>query len=100
VAAVALALVLQTGPAQAAVLERTGHFAKRFGEATFDILILRPLSVTALVAGSAFFVASAPFSTPDGWIRTGSFREGIRPAWSTFVYAPFEYTILRDLGDF
>ena len=49
------------------------------------------MSMTALVAGSIFFVASVPLVAPF---------EGIRPAWSTFVYAPYEYTILRGLGDF
>lgn len=96
----AAALVLHASPARAAGLERTREFAARFGEAAFDLMILRPLSGAALAAGSIFFVASAPLSAPEGWIRTGSFVEGVRPAWSTFVYAPYEYTILREIGDF
>jgi hypothetical protein len=91
VIAASLALVVHAGSAQAAVFEQTGRFASRFTEATFDVLVLRPMSMTALVAGSIFFVASVPLVAPF---------EGIRPAWSTFVYAPYEYTILRGLGDF
>jgi hypothetical protein len=91
VIAASLALVVHAGSAQAAAFEQTGKFASRFGEATFDVLILRPMSVAALIAGSIFFVASVPLVAPF---------EGIRPAWSTFVYAPYEYTVVRDLGDF
>ena len=95
-----LALLLCTESAQAGAFDRTAHWAGRFGEAAFDVIVLRPLSAVALAAGSVFFVASAPVSTPDGWIRTGSFVEGVRPAWSTFVYAPYEYTVLRGIGEF
>jgi hypothetical protein len=63
----------------------------RFGEGAFDVLVLRPLSAAALLVGSAMFVVSTPIVAPF---------EGVGPAWSAFVYAPFEYTILRPLGDF
>jgi hypothetical protein len=96
----ALALVVHADSAQAASFEQTGKFASRFGEAAFDLLVLRPLSASALLAGSAFFVASAPLVAPYETFRTGDVVEAVHPAWSVFVYAPYEYTVLRDLGDF
>jgi hypothetical protein len=27
-------------------------------------------------------------------------REGIATAWDVFIAAPYEYTVVRDLGDF
>lgn len=90
-AAASVAFAVHAHPAQAAAFDRTAEVAGKAGEEAFDLVVLRPLSATALIAGSAFFIASAPFVAPF---------EGVRPAWSTFVYAPYEYTVLRDLGDF
>lgn len=89
--AATLAFAVHAGSAQAGAFDQTAKFAPRFGEAAFDVLILRPLSGAALLAGSVFFVASVPFVAPF---------EGLRPAWNTYVYAPYEYTVLRDIGDF
>jgi hypothetical protein len=69
----------------------TAAFASRFAEASFDVAVLRPLSTVALVAGSAFFVASVPLVAPF---------EGLGPSWNAFVYAPYEYVVLREIGDF
>jgi len=99
-AAAWLAQAVHAGSAQANALERTAEFAPRFGEAAFDVAILRPLSAAALAVGSAFFVASVPFVAPWPMVQGQSFTEGVGPAWTTFVYAPYEYTVLRDLGDF
>jgi hypothetical protein len=95
-----LAPMVASRPAPAASLQETVNATQRVGESAFDLVILRPLSGAALVVGSAFFVASAPFVAPMGFVRYGASFEGWRPAFSTFVYAPFEYVILRDLGDF
>jgi hypothetical protein len=94
-AALAVAWLAAVAPASSAqadgALSRTGHMMGRFGEGAFDVIWLRPLSATALVVGSAMFVVSAPIVAPF---------EGLSPAWSAFVYAPFEYTVLRPIGDF
>ena len=57
----------------------------------FDVLLLRPLSAIATIAGVPFFVASLPFVAPAGEIMT---------SLDVFVLAPAEYTITRPLGDF
>ena len=74
----------------AASLDETAKAAQRAADSAFDLVLLRPLSTAALVVGSTFFVVSVPFVAPF---------EGVRPAFSTFVYAPYEYVIKRDLGD-
>ena len=89
--ALVLALTAAAGPARADGWERTANFTARFFEGTFDVLVLRPLSTAALAAGSAFFIASIPLVAPF---------EGVTPSWNTFVYAPYEYVVLRDIGDF
>lgn len=91
-----LGLVAHADAAQAAGFSQTAHVASRFGEASFDVIVLRPMSAMALAVGSVFFVASVPFVAPFG----GGRFEGVRSAWSAFVYAPYEYTVLRPLGDF
>jgi len=90
--------VARPSPA-AASLEETGKAAQRAADSAFDLVLLRPLSTAALVVGSTFFVVSAPFVAPMGFVRHGASLEGLRPAFSTFVYAPYEYAIKRDLGD-
>jgi len=88
---VTVILVLVAGHSAGAEGNRTGEFASRFGEAAFDVAILRPLSAAALVAGSAFFVASLPLVLPfEGW----------RASYDAFVGAPYEYVVLRAVGDF
>ncbi len=57
----------------------------------FDVAVLRPLNAAALALGTIFFAVSAPLVAPSG---------GVATAWDVFVYAPYEYTVLRDLGDF
>lgn len=79
------------GPRRAASLEETAKASLRVAESAFDLVVLRPLSGSALVVGSVFFVTAAPFVAPF---------EGLGPAWGTFVFAPYEYAIQRPLGDF
>jgi hypothetical protein len=96
--AACIAVFASAAPARAAEESESKVFPLRFVEGAFDVMILRPLSAAALVAGSVFFVASLPLVTPYEGVR-GSL-EGVRGSWSAFVYAPYEYTVLRDLGDF
>ena len=44
-----------------------------------------------MALGAVFFCASAPFVWPS---------DGLQTAYDVFVYAPYEYTILRPLGEF
>jgi hypothetical protein len=96
--AVSLAVTAHANGAQAASESNSRDFPLRFAEAAFDVSILRPLSAVALVTGSAFFVASVPLVAPYGAI-SGSL-DGVRGSFTAFVYAPYEYTVLRGIGDF
>ena len=60
----------------------------------YDVVLLRPLNAVALVLGAGFFAVSAPLVAPFGG------RDGIATSWDVFIAAPYEYTVVRDLGDF
>ncbi len=89
-AAVVLGIVVAGAPSQACA-ESFGDTIYRGTEVTYDVLILRPLNAVATLLGSGFFLISLPLVVPF---------EGIDTSWDVFVYAPYEYTVLRDLGDF
>ena len=57
----------------------------------FDVLLLRPLSAVATIAGVPLFVASLPFVAPAGAIMT---------SLDVLILTPADYTIDRPLGDF
>lgn len=82
-------LLLSATPsvAHADALETLG----RVGDATFDIVVLRPLGAAATVGGFGVFLITAPLLAPSGEVMFG---------WDTFVMNPYEATILRPLGDF
>ena len=84
-----IASVLMAGatPARADVWAQAGDNA----EVAFDLLILRPLNAVALGLGTVFFCASAPFVWPS---------DGLSTAFDVFIFAPYEYTVLRPLGEF
>ncbi len=87
--ALAAALALAVAPRAAGAVS-----AGEVADVAFDVVVLRPLNATAVVLGAVFFVGSAPFVAPfEG-------REGVETAWDIFVYAPWEYAVLRDLGEF
>ena len=89
-AGIALAAVLlaTATPARAAdPWEQAGHNV----DVAFDLVVLRPLNAAALALGAVFFCVSAPFVWYSG---------GIPTAFDVFVNAPYEYTIVRPLGEF
>ncbi len=99
-ALVALALVLALGPrvAGAAGFSESASAAASVGEDAFDLIVLRPTGAVALALGSIFFAASVPFVAPAPAFKGST--EGIQGAFDVFVHPPYEYTFLRDLGDF
>ena len=96
--AIALALWLTAPAAQAVSPSDVGRGFKAMAEDAFDLIILRPTGAASLVVGSVFFVASAPVVVPYHAVK-GSIA-GLRGSYDVFVYPPYEYTVLRDLGDF
>ena len=58
---------------------------------TADIAILRPLGVVSIVAGTAVFLVSLPFSALGGNVKTASEK---------LVVKPVQFTFQRPLGDF
>ena len=58
-----------------------------------DLVIVRPLGFTALVAGALLFVPTALITAPTG-------RHGIQEAWELMVAVPAENVFQRPLGSF
>ena len=56
-----------------------------------DFVILRPVGIFSIAAGSVFFALSSPFSALGGNIGT---------AWNKMVVSPAKFTFARPLGDF
>lgn len=60
-------------------------------EIATDVLIVRPVSLVATVAGTALFIVALPFSLPSGSVGTTA---------QALVATPFKYTFARPVGDF
>jgi len=56
-----------------------------------DFVIVRPIAIVALVAGSALFVVSLPFS---------AIGRNIKAAARSLVVKPAKYSFVRPLGEF
>lgn len=56
-----------------------------------DLLLIRPLSLVATVAGTGLFIVSLPFSL---------LGKNVEDAGEQLVLRPAEYTFSRPLGDF
>ena len=54
-----------------------------------DFLLLRPLGIAGTAIGTAFFIASIPFSVLGG---------NVKAAFKTFVIKPAKFTFARPLG--
>jgi hypothetical protein len=96
--ALGLAISLAAPSAQAAGIDDFSRGMKGFAEDAFDLAVLRPAGVVAMLVGAVFFVASVPAVAPYHAFQGST--EGIRSSYDVFVYPPYEYTILRDIGDF
>jgi len=97
-AALGLAIALAAPAVQAAGMDDFSRGMQGVGEDAFDLAVLRPAGVVAMLVGAVFFVASVPAVAPYHAFQGST--EGIRSSYDVFVYPPYEYTILRDLGDF
>jgi hypothetical protein len=75
----------------AALAEETRGAFDRIGGWAFDLLILRPVSLTQTLGGSAVLLVAYPISMPSGHQDTVLER---------CTLAPFEDTFERRLGDF
>ena len=60
-------------------------------DATMDILLVRPVSLAAIVVGTAVFIVSLPFSIPS---------KSVGATAQTLIVEPFNYTFTRPIGWF
>ena len=89
--AVAAALLMASSVASAQVSGDSVDEAPSAMAMTFDLLIVRPVSFVALVAGTGLFVASLPLSLIQ-------FEAPVNPA-RKFIVEPAKYTFTRPLGE-
>jgi hypothetical protein len=57
----------------------------------FDALVVRPVSLAAIVVGTAFFIIALPFAATSG---------SVAPVARSLVESPFLYTFQRPIGNF
>ena len=91
------ALCLLAAPAQA-----EGRFDE-IGPNTFDVAVLRPLTLLQVAAGFALFLPTGALSASLGYLisPTGSAttaKSNFDDAWDVFVREPYERAIVRPLG--
>ena len=72
--------------------------AASFGRKTYDVLVLRPLQVTALIFGTALFIPAAIITSPAAIEPGGEVL--IEEAWDYFVLVSYEDAFERPLGRF
>ena len=56
-----------------------------------DAFICRPMGIIALIAGSAIYIVSLPFTT---------MADGQEEAKRNLILSPYHYTFTRQLGEF
>jgi hypothetical protein len=79
---------------QAAPVERHWYdSAARNADAGVDLLVVRPLGLVTLVAGTVLFVPAVIMTAPNG-------TESMHEAYDRFVREPGEYFYSRPLGEF
>lgn len=88
VAALAAALLCMSAPSAAA--ESVVDDAPSAEAMTFDLFIMRPLSLAGTVVGTAIYIVALPFN-----LLTLNLAEPGR----RLVVEPAKYTFVRDLGD-
>ena len=67
---------------------------EQYAAQAFDVFPIRFLSAGATVVGFGAFLVSVPLVGPFGQV------EAIRNSWEYFVLGPYDYTIVRPLGEF
>jgi hypothetical protein len=92
-AATLIAALLVPAHAGAQAGEDAASKAQDYAAKGFDAVIIRPLSLAAVVVGAALFVPAAIVSSPGG-------LSPIREAWEQFVLAPVNFVFTRPLGEF
>ncbi|MEK6791231.1 MAG: hypothetical protein AABY45_05965 [Deltaproteobacteria bacterium] len=58
-------------------------------EITFDVLVIRPLGISATIVGTGLFIVSLPFALPTGSVGLSARK---------LVADPFAFTFLRPVG--
>lgn len=88
--ALAAGMMLSSGLTQASDYRESIDGAPSAGAMTFDMLIVRPLSLVATVVGAVVFIVQAPIS---------AFQEdGLNTTGNKLVVEPAKFTFTRPMG--
>lgn len=65
--------------------------SQQAAEIIADVVLVRPVSLAAVIVGTALFIVALPFSAPSGSVSETA---------QALVATPFRYTFARPIGDF
>jgi hypothetical protein len=88
--AAVLVLVMLSGVCSAAADAKDSANAPSAEEMALDVVLVRPLGIVSLAAGTVFFIVSLPFTVPSGSVGIAAKR---------LVAEPFKFTFTRPLGE-
>ncbi len=88
--AAVLVLVMLSGVCSAATDAKDTVNPPSAGAMAFDVVLVRPLGIVSLAAGTAFFIVSLPFTLPSRSVGTAARR---------LVAEPFKFTFTRPIGE-
>ena len=88
--AAVLILVMLSGVSSAAQVAKETTNPPSAEEMVFDVLLLRPLGIASLAAGTVFFVVALPFTLPSRSVGVSARR---------LVAEPFKFTFTRPIGE-
>jgi len=83
-------LVMLSGVCSAEMYAKETANAPSAEEMALDVVLVRPLGIVSLAAGTAFFIVSLPFTIPSGSVGAAARR---------LVAEPFKFTFTRPLGE-
>lgn len=87
--AIALILALMVTAAPVSSFAQTDRPEPGATEITFDVLIIRPLGISATIVGTGLFIVSLPFALPTGSVGLSARK---------LVADPFAFTFMRPVG--
>lgn len=93
ITAMLIAGLLLSAQAQAQSEGDVSPTASDYAAQAFDVVVLRPLGLAAVIIGAGLFVPAAIVTAPGG-------RDAVQEAWEVFIQAPARFAFRRPLGEF
>jgi hypothetical protein len=88
--AAVLVLVMLSGVSSAAQAAKETANPPSAEEMALDVVLVRPLGIVSIAAGTVFFIVSLPFTIPSRSVGVAARR---------LVAEPFKFTFTRPIGE-